>query len=109
MSSDCSESLSEVSLPPVGVEFPPTPVFTDQIPEGIIRKLELLSVAPQTPKTLASRSSHTVSATQSLDTIHDEASSSIISSDSNSTSRQQQTAEAMLKHKIEELEAELRR
>ena len=94
-SSVFSESFSVASLPPV-VEFPPTPVFTDQIPAEIMQELELLSVAPETPKTSASRisyllqNSHLVSATQSLDTTHDEASSYTTSSNSNSTTRQQE-------------------
>ena len=43
-SADFSDSFSITSLPPV-VEFPPTPVFTDQIPPG------MLSVT-QTPRAL---------------------------------------------------------
>jgi hypothetical protein len=38
-SSAFSQSLSITSLPPV-VEFPPTPVFKDEIPEGIMRKIK---------------------------------------------------------------------
>ena len=89
-----SESLSVASFPSV-VEFPPTPVFTDEIPAGIMRKFEL-SVAPQIPKTPASMNSYPlqnsqpVTVTQSLNATHDEASSSTTSSDSNSALKQQQ-------------------
>jgi len=40
MSTPFSESLSVASLPPV-VEFPPTPVFKDEIPEGIMRRVKV--------------------------------------------------------------------
>jgi len=47
-SSAFSQSFSVASLPPA-VEFPPTPVFADQLPEEFMRKIGSLSVA-QTPK-----------------------------------------------------------
>jgi hypothetical protein len=87
-SSAFSQSFS-ITSPPPAVEFPPTPVFADQIPEGFMRKLESLSVA-QTPETSALRkphplqNSHLATAMRSPDTIHEVATSS-----SNSTPRQQ--------------------
>ena len=43
LSDTFSESLSSVaSLPPV-VEFPPTPVFKDEIPEGIMERVKVAS------------------------------------------------------------------
>jgi hypothetical protein len=43
LSDTLSESLSSVaSLPPV-VEFPPTPVFKDEIPEGIMKRVKVAS------------------------------------------------------------------
>ena len=97
-SSAFSQSFS-IASPPPGVEFPPTPVFTDAIPAEFMRKLELLSVG-QTPNTPALKNSHhplqnshTVIATRSLDTTHEEDNSSSTSSptwsSSNSTPRQQ--------------------
>ena len=82
-SSAFSQSFS-ITSPPPAVEFPPTPVFADQIPEGFMR-----SVA-QTPVISALRKPHPLqnshpAAIQSLDTIHEVATSS----SSNSTPRQQ--------------------
>jgi hypothetical protein len=88
-SSAFSQSFS-ITSPPLAVEFPPTPVFADQIPEGFMRKLESLSVA-QTSETSVLRkpyplqNSHPATAIRSLDTIHEVATSS----SSNSTPRQQ--------------------
>jgi hypothetical protein len=88
-SSAFSQSFS-ITSPPPAVEFPPTPVFADQIPEGFMRKLESLSVA-QTSETSVLRkpyplqNSHPATAIRSLDTIHEVATSS----SSNSTPRQQ--------------------
>ena len=88
-SSAFSQSFS-ITSPPPAVEFPPTPVFADQIPEGFMRKLESLSVA-QTPETSALRKPHSLQSTRpatamrSLHTIHEVATSS----SSNSTPRQQ--------------------
>ena len=88
-SSAFSQSFS-ITSPPPAFEFPPTPVFADQIPEGFMRKLESLSVA-QSPKTSALRKPHPLqssrpaTAMQSLHTIHEVATSS----SSNSTPRQQ--------------------
>lgn len=42
LSATCSESPSVASLPPV-VEFPPTPVFKDEIPEGIMERVKVAS------------------------------------------------------------------
>ena len=42
LSATFSQSLSVASLPPV-VEFPPTPVFKDEIPEGIMERIKVNS------------------------------------------------------------------
>ena len=96
-SSAFSQSFSVLS-PPSAVEFPPTPIFTDEVPgpsAEFMRKLELLSVG-QTPKTTALKNSHhllqnshTIIATRSLDTTHKVDSSTSTSSSPNSTPRQQ--------------------
>ena len=44
-----SGSLSVASLP-AEVEFPPTPVFTDEIPRGLMQKAESSFFAAQAPK-----------------------------------------------------------
>jgi hypothetical protein len=88
-----SQSFS-VTSPPHAVEFPPTPVFTDAIPAGLMQKLELLAIE-QLPKAPALKNSyyplqnsHTVIATRSLNAIH-EADNSSSTSSPNSTPRQQ--------------------
>jgi hypothetical protein len=55
-SSAFSQSFSVFS-PPSVVEFPSTPVFTDAIPAGFMRKLELLSIG-QTPNAPALNNSY---------------------------------------------------
>jgi hypothetical protein len=70
---------------------PAPPTFTDRIPEGFMRNESLFV---QTPKASLGRpyplqNSHPVTATRSLATIHEGASSSITPSSSNPTPRQQ--------------------
>ena len=82
-----SQSFSVASPPPV-IGFPGTPVFTDQIPEGLMRSVEALSVT-QTPEISTPRGPHPlpnsrlVASTQSLETILEVASCSTNSSISN--------------------------
>ncbi|KIM42106.1 hypothetical protein M413DRAFT_444575 [Hebeloma cylindrosporum] len=86
-----SQSFS-VTSPPPAVEFPPTPVFTDHIPEGlkpwsVARSFEASALRKPSPL----ENFHPDAATQFLDTIHEVARHSTTSSSSNSTPQQQRT------------------
>jgi hypothetical protein len=97
-SSACSQAFSCTSPPPV-VDFPPTSIFPDPVPEGLVQKAEPSFVPAETPRTFVPRnpdplqdSCYPISATRSFGTVDEVATSSgawgSTSSNSNSIPRQ---------------------